>query len=76
MGLHLFNERTFQIEHSENLALDKEGGAIWGSELSEQICKEEMKFSFTSVVKDLKACGSELRSGTWSRRARARLSLQ
>lgn len=41
MGLHLFNERTFQIEHSENLALDKEGGAIWRSELSEQICKEE-----------------------------------
>ena len=33
-------------------------------------------FSFTSVVKDLKARGSELRSGTWNRTARSRLSLQ
>lgn len=46
MGLYLFNERTFQIEHSENLALDKEGGAIWGSELSEQICKEDNNVLF------------------------------
>lgn len=41
MGLHLSDERIFEIEHSENLALEKEGGAIWGSELSEQICKQE-----------------------------------
>ena len=46
MGLHLSNERTFEIEHSENLALEKEGGAIWGSELSSQICKEENEVLF------------------------------
>lgn len=40
MGLHLFNEELSRLNILRIWLWIKEGGAIWRSELSEQICKE------------------------------------